>query len=341
MKIIKPIVIIVLVMASSFLVMGIFGPSNYKVMRAIKISAPIETVFNQTSVFANWGAWSHWSQMDTNAVYKIENDNQEPGAIMTWEGDITGKGIMTSTEVIENKKFWYTIEFIEPWYMAGTSTGGFSYKNVGDSVLLTWTDEAPIGFLSRPMMLIMSVEDQIGPMFEQGLLSIKEICENMEVESAIEITEEIVESKSILFISASSSLMPNEIGAKMGAAYGELMALMGIAKLEMPSAPIAITKKYSLTEMTCEFDAAVTVVNLPDELDLDGRIEKGETYGGKALKIIHIGSYVTLKTTYDTMLAYIEKNGYEKNGFSWEEYIDDPTEVVEEERRTNIYFPIK
>jgi len=135
--------------------------------------------------------------------------------------------------------------------------------------------------------------------------------------------------------------MPDEIGAKMGAAYGEFMALIGIAKLEMASAPIAITKKYSLTEMNCVFDVALTVTDLPDELDLDSRIEKGETYAGKALKIVHLGSYVTLKATYDTMLAYIEKNGYEKNGYSWEEYIDDPAEVLEEERRINIYFPIK
>lgn len=339
MKIIKPIVIIVLVMASSFLVMGIFGPSNYKVMRAIKIGAPIETVFNQTSTFSNWAAWSAWAANDPEAKYIIEKDDQTIGASMSWVGEISGKGMMTATEVMPNEKFIYDLSFIEPFEM--TSHGGFNYTQVGDSVLLTWYDEGEFGFMMRPMMLFMNLEDQIGPMFEQGLLSIKEICENMEVKPSIEITEEIVESKSMLFISESSSLMPNEIGAKMGAAYGELMALMGIAKLEMASAPIAITKKYSLTEMTCEFDAAVTVVNLPDELDLDGRIEKGETYSGKALKIIHIGSYVTLKTTYDTMLAYIEKNGYEKNGFSWEEYIDDPTEVVEEERRTNIYFPIK
>jgi effector-binding domain-containing protein len=162
-----------------------------------------------------------------------------------------------------------------------------------------------------------------------------------ETKPSLEVTEEVVESKPMLFISESSSLIPDIISAKMGAAYGEMMALIGVAGLEMTSAPIAITKKFSLEEMMCEFDAALIVANLPDELGLDGRINKGETYGGKALKTVHIGSYMTLKSTYDSFIAYIEANGYEINGDSWEEYIDDPMEVSESERRTNIYFPVK
>jgi len=170
---------------------------------------------------------------------------------------------------------------------------------------------------------------------------VEEVIDNTLTESTIEVSEETVISQSMLYISESSSLMPDDISAKMGGAYGELMALAGIAKLEMISPPIAITRKFSLSEMNCEFDAALIVADIPDALDLDGRIQKGETYAGKVLKTVHIGSYLTLKSTYDTMLAYIEANGYEKNGFSWEEYIDDPEEVAEEERRTNIYFPIK
>jgi len=190
-------------------------------------------------------------------------------------------------------------------------------------------------------ILFRSFEDQIAPMFEKGLMNIKEVCENMETKVNTEITEEMVESKQILYVSESSSLMPDAIGAKMGAAFGELMALMSIGKIEMASAPISITKKYDLVEMTCEFDAAIPVIEIPEGLELSGRIEKGESYSGKALKIIHTGSFLTLKATYDKMLAYIDANGYQKNGNSWEEYIDDPAAVAEEDRRIFIYFPIQ
>jgi len=339
MKIIKPIVIILLTMVSSFFLMAILGPSNYKVTKAIKIGAPIDVVFEQTSVFMNWGAWSPWAASDPKAKYTIEQDNQTAGASMAWQGEISGKGIMTSTEVVTNKKFIYELSFIEPFEM--TSSGGFKYTMVGDSVLLTWSDEGNIDFLMRPMTMLRSFEDQIAPMFEKGLINIKEVCENMETKVNTEITEEMVESKQILYVSESSSLMPDAIGAKMGAAFGELMALMSIGKIEMASAPISITKKYDLVEMTCEFDAAIPVIEIPEGLELSGRIEKGESYSGKALKIIHTGSFLTLKATYDKMLAYIDANGYQKNGNSWEEYIDDPAAIAEEDRRIFIYFPIQ
>jgi effector-binding domain-containing protein len=151
----------------------------------------------------------------------------------------------------------------------------------------------------------------------------------------------MVESKSILFVSESSTLLSSEIGAKIGAAYGEIMALMGVAKLETTSAPINTTRKFSLTEMMVEFDPAIIIDEMPVGLEVSGRVQKGETYAGKTLKTVHVGSYESLKSTYDKLIAYISQNGYEVNGDSWEEYIDDLTTVAPDELRTNIYFPVK
>ena len=135
--------------------------------------------------------------------------------------------------------------------------------------------------------------------------------------------------------------MPAEIGGKIGAAYGEIMALIGVAKLESPYAPINITRMFSLEEMKVEFSPAIILDEIPEGLELSGRIEKGETYTGKVVKTVHVGPYTGLKSTYDALIAYMDANGYEVNGFSWEEYIDDPTKVEEKDLRTNIYFPVK
>lgn len=339
MKVLKGIGIFIVVLIVVYMVLGLFGPSDYRVTRSIKIESTVDVVFNQTSKFTNWAAWSPWAAEDPEAKYTIENDEQVIGAKLGWDGPISGVGSMTISEIIPNEKMVYELSFVEPWVMS--SVGGFNYTQEDGVVNLEWYDEGDIPFTQRPMMLFVDLEEMMGPMFERGLEGIKEISENKKAESTMDITEEVVESKSILYISESSSLIPDEISAKMGAAYGEIMALMGIAKLEMASAPIAITKKFSLMEMNCEFDAALTVVNLPEGLLLDGRIEKGETYAGKVLKTIHVGSYIKLKATYDGMLAYIDANGYERNGNSWEEYVDDPGEVEEDVRRTFIYFPIK
>lgn len=339
MKFLKGAGIVIVVLIVIYMILGLFGPADYRVERSIKIKATPAVVYNQTTKFSNWATWSPWAAADPGAKYSIKNEEQTVGSEMGWDGEISGKGFMTINDLVPNEKMVYKLTFLEPWEMS--SIGGFNYTQEDGMVNLVWYDEGDIPFTQRPMMLFMDLEEMMGPMFEEGLQNIKELCENMKTEPSVEVTEETVESKSILYISESSSLMPDAIGAKMGAAYGEIMALMGIARLDMASAPIAITKKYSLMDMSCEFDAAIPVENLPEDLILDGRIQKGETYSGKTLKTVHVGSYIKLKATYDGMLAYIEANGYERNGDSWEEYVDDPGEVEENVRRTFIYFPIK
>ena len=177
------------------------------------------------------------------------------------------------------------------------------------------------------------------PLIDEELAAVEDPID-IESESKMEVSEEMVESKSILFIPESSSLIPSEVKTKIETAFGEIMALMSVAQIEMTEAPMSITKKFSLAEMMCEFDVAI-VAELPEGMEVFGRIEKGETYAGKALKTVHVGSPLGLKATYDELIAYIKDNGYEVNGNSWEVYIDDPTTIAEEVRRINIYFPVK
>ena len=336
MKIVKGIVMVIVALVAIFVVLGLVGPSEYKVTRSIKIEAPAKNVFDQTTKFSNWAVWSPWAAADPGAKYTIENEEQSVGSKMGWDGEISGVGVMKISEIVSNEKMVYELSFLEPWVMS--SVGGFNYTEEDGVVNVEWYDEGKIPFSQRPMMFFMDLEEMMGPQFEEGLVNIKAICENMK--PTIEVSEEMVESKAIIFISESSSLMPSEMTAKLGGAFGEMMMLLSVAKVEMTSAPMSITTMFSMEEMRAEFDVAL-VAELPEGVEVSGRIEKGESYAGKVLKTVHVGPYINLKSTYDGLIAYIKDNGYEINGNSWEEYIDDPTKVEESVLRTNIYFPVK
>jgi effector-binding domain-containing protein len=160
------------------------------------------------------------------------------------------------------------------------------------------------------------------------------------VENNIEITQENVESKSILYIQESSNLDEDSIGLKLGEAYGEIMALIGVSKLEMNGSPLAITTDFSMENMFWAFNAAIPV-NYPEGFEVMGRIKAGKTYAGNVVKGVHVGSYTESMKTYDAIEKYIKDNTLEVNGETWEEYVDDPTQVAPEKVRTFIYFPIK
>ncbi|MCB9359789.1 MAG: GyrI-like domain-containing protein [Flavobacteriales bacterium] len=342
MKFIKKIVIVIIALIVIYMVLGLVGPSNYKITRSIKIAAPIDVVFNQTSIYTNWDAWSPWAKLDANAKYSIENDNQEVGAAMSWVGDpeSVGTGGMVTSEIEKNKKFYYDLTFVSPWEMV--SHGGFNYTQDGDSILLEWFDSGEFEFMTRPMMLFMDLEAELAPDFEKGLANIKKICESSETsDTSIEISEFEVNSSPILYIALSSPLNGDSIAAKLGMAYGEIMTFIETNNLNMEGAPLAITTKFSMEKMFWDFKAAISVVENLDEINVSGRIEKGTSYQGKTIKAVHIGAYSESANTYYAIEEYLKKNNLEQNGEPWEEYIDDPMEVKEEELRTFIYYPIK
>ena len=139
---------------------------------------------------------------------------------------------------------------------------------------------------------------------EKDALAVEEL-EPEVIAPKFEVSEEIVEAKPILFIAESSSLMPTEIKTKMEAAFAEIMALMSVAKIEMTATPMSIYTLFSMVEMKCEFNAAI-VAEIPEGMEVSGRIEKGETYAGKVLKTVHVGSLLKLKQLlqFDSKLLF-------------------------------------
>lgn len=170
---------------------------------------------------------------------------------------------------------------------------------------------------------------------------LNDVEETTQTVPAIDISQVEVTAQPILYVEEEvSALNPDSIKIKMDNAFGEIMALMSVARLDMIGAPIAITTEFSLESMFWKFNAAIPAT-FPTDLKVSGRIKAGTTYAGKAVKGVHIGDYKNNMFTYNTIEKYIKDNGLEFNGNPWEEYIDDPAEVKTEELRTNIYFPIK
>ncbi len=67
----------------------------------------------------------------------------------------------------------------------------------------------------------------------------------------------------------------------------------------------------------------------------------GQTYAGKAVKYVQVGSYDQGEASYALLDAYIEENELQRTGNPWEVYVNDPASVSEAEILTHIYQPIR
>ena len=54
-----------------------------------------------------------------------------------------------------------------------------------------------------------------------------------------------------------------------------------------------------------------------------------------------MGPYEGMKSTYEALTEWIQKNGYETEGIAIEYYYNDPRQVAPEEIKTEIQLPLK
>ena len=66
-----------------------------------------------------------------------------------------------------------------------------------------------------------------------------------------------------------------------------------------------------------------------------------QTYGGRALKVVHKGAYRGMEATCNQLLAWMAAYGYESAGAPWGQYVSDPGNTAEADLVTNIVMPVK
>ena len=62
--------------------------------------------------------------------------------------------------------------------------------------------------------------------------------------------------------------------------------------------------------------------------------------GGKCAMAVHIGAYANLGETYAAIAKWTEEQGYRTCGVPFEQYLNSPHEVPEDQLTTEVYFPI-
>ena len=151
-------------------------PSDFRVTRSAKISAPPPAVFAQVNDFHNWQAWSPWAKKDPHAKNSFEGQESGTGAVFKWSGNSdVGEGSMTLTESRPNELIRLKLEFVKPFEDSADTE--FTFKPEGDQTLVTWTMTGKNNFIGRIVCLFMNMDKMIGGDFEQGLANMKAVVE--------------------------------------------------------------------------------------------------------------------------------------------------------------------
>ncbi len=333
MKILKWIGIILLIVILFLGIIGIIAPKEFNMSRRIIINSDKSAVYKVLADYSRMIEWSPWAKLDPACKYEYSGNAGEVGHSYSWKGNKdVGSGTMTLTEVVPDDNLTFSLKFLEPF--ESEADGKWIMKDTTDGTLVTWTFHTQHNFVNSIFMYFMDMEKMLGPDYEKGLASLKEVIEN--AKPAYEVKE--VPFSPTTYIGKRVKVPFSQVDSSFfSSTYMELGAALGKNKAQMTGAPVSIAYSWDMTTQMADIAPAFPVAN-----------EKGNWTGlnvimipnTKALCIEYYGPYNQSEKAHAAMDKYINDKGISVEEYVIEEYATDPGEVNYDYSKvlTRIYY---
>lgn len=173
---IKKILIVIVLVLAGFLTFVAMQPSDFRVVREVKVDAPASAIFPHVNDLKKFDVWNPWSKIDPNIKTTYEGPAAGVGAISKWDGDSKiGSGQMTIVESKPNETIQMKLDMFKPF--ESTSMAEFTFKTEGKQTSVSWALSGHSNFVSRIFCVFMNQDKMIGGEFEKGLNALKGIVE--------------------------------------------------------------------------------------------------------------------------------------------------------------------
>ncbi|MBG6222625.1 MULTISPECIES: SRPBCC family protein [unclassified Janthinobacterium] len=173
---IKKTLLLIVVVVAAILGYATTKPDTFSVEREIVIKAPPDKIAALITDFHYWAAWSPWEKLDPAMRRTFMGTASGLGAQYAWQGnDKVGAGRMEITEAAQPTRTVIKLDFQKPFESHNTTT--FSMATEGDGTRVNWTMTGPSPYVSKVMMVFVSMDTMIGKDFEKGLNNLKAAAE--------------------------------------------------------------------------------------------------------------------------------------------------------------------
>ncbi len=172
----KTIALVVVLLIAGVLIYAATKPDTFRIERSTRIKAAPEEVHALINNFDAWTQWSPWEKKDPAMKRTRSGPTEGKGAVYAWEGNnAVGQGRMEITESTVPHHVLIKLDFISPF--EAHNVADFTLKPDGDSTQVTWAMYGPSPYISKLMTTFMSMDAMVGPDFEAGLVSLKQLAE--------------------------------------------------------------------------------------------------------------------------------------------------------------------
>ena len=153
--------------------------NTFRVARSIHIDAPGGEIFPYIDDFQAWAAWSPFEKMDAQMQKTYGGPARGVGAKYAWVGKKAGAGSMEILTAEAPSRVVIDLKFTKP--MKANNIAEFTIEPDGTGSKLTWAMTGPMTLLTKLMHAVFPMDKMVGPMFEDGLKSLKGLSEKTPV----------------------------------------------------------------------------------------------------------------------------------------------------------------
>ncbi len=333
MKALKIILVILVVIVGGYSAWMATLDSKYAVERTTVINAEPETVYATVSDFTTWSEWSKWHKQDPEMKITYGEKSAGEGATYSWDGEISKKGTQSITAAVPNESLTTHIVFEG----MGESDGYWKFEPTEDGqTQVTWGFTGEFPFFFR--VFGKGMDASVGKDFEEGLANLKALVEAMPKKApAVDIIMVRVEPMNYYSISGDVPMNNANVKGFLADSYGAIMTYLGEDANNTTMQPFAIYHEWNEETGISKMEAGIAATSKKPGTD---KIKKGTTYGGSAIKAVHVGGYNTMPE-HTAMFKHTQENGIEMIGSPWEVYVTDPGQEPDSTKWvTAVYYPV-
>ena len=345
MKLLKYLFLLILIVVIGAAIYFATKDGSFDVAATKTMEAPPEVIYNQVKDFKDWPEWGPWIAEDPNMQIDYAEKTEGEGASYSWKSEKVGDGSMRTTKVIPAKEIEQEITFNTPM---GDSDSDIYWKfEETDSVgktKVTWGMKGEQSFMEKVYMSFQDedFETTLKTMFDTGLNNLEEVVEESMEAYSINV-DGITEYGGGYYMFVSQASSRNDIGAKMGPMFGQVMQYMQQNNLQQSGQPFAIYNQVNEQSNSVIFSAAIPVkerVVVPP----GSSVQNGFMEPVPALKVTLKGNYTNIPEAYEKANAYMAENGLQPNQDRnmFEIYANDPGNVPNPaDYLTELYLPVQ
>lgn len=159
------------------IILFLIAPKTYDVFRTVEIARPKGEVFDYLRSLKKMDEWSPWAKKDPNMKKTFTGTDGEVGCVSHWIGNKeVGEGEQEIKNIIDGERIESELRFLKPF--KSTSDCYIDVESLdNENTQVKWGFSGDYKFPMNIMSFFKNMDAFVGPDFEEGMASLKEVLE--------------------------------------------------------------------------------------------------------------------------------------------------------------------